>query len=36
LDAPFDPALHITEDSRERYTDTHVQIVGTATLPKKP
>jgi hypothetical protein len=36
LDAPFDPSLTLTDDDRARYRDTHVQIVGTATLPKKP
>jgi hypothetical protein len=36
LDAPFDPSLTLTGDDRPRYVDTHVQIVGTATLPKKP
>ena len=36
LDAPSDPSLSLTDDDRPRWVDTHVQIVGTATLPKKP
>jgi hypothetical protein len=36
LDAPFDPSLTQTDDDRDRYLDTHVQIEGTATVPKKP
>src|SRR5678816_4370216 len=36
LDAPSDPSLTLTDDDRARFVDTHVQIVGTATVPKKP
>jgi hypothetical protein len=36
LDAPSDPSLLLLDDDRDLYRDTHVQITGTARLPKTP